>query len=53
MNSEFNDKHLLWWVLQVIRPLDLRDPDVWRGVELPEWVIPALREKYRIMQDEE
>ena len=53
--SQFNDKHLLWWVLKIIDDvyhvgsIDLLDEDVWRG-RGPDWVVPALREKYEQMK---
>lgn len=48
------DKHLLWWVFKAIdaagvggidRSL-LLEPDTWSRLKAPDWVLPAMREKY-------
>lgn len=54
MNSQFNDKHLLWWVLKAIdacraegvRPGTLLSETLWENLGAPAWVLPAMREKY-------
>lgn len=54
MNSQFNDKHLLWWVLKAIdacraegiRPNSLLSETLWKNLNAPAWVLSAMREKY-------
>jgi hypothetical protein len=54
MSSQFNDKHLLWWVLKAVnacraagtRPDTLLSETMWKNIGAPEWVLPAMREKY-------
>jgi hypothetical protein len=54
--SQFNDKHLLWWVLKIIDDVyhigrnDLLDEYILK--DAPEWVAPALREKYEQILEE-
>jgi len=59
MSEQFNDKHLLWWVIKAIahHPLDvsfadLKDDELWIDIEAPDWVMPAIFEKIKIMEDE-
>lgn len=54
MSENFNDKHLLWWVLkavhacrwQGVKPDTLVSETTWKNLGAPEWVLPAIREKY-------
>lgn len=53
MNSQFNDKHLLWWVLKAVDAYDgglesLLSETTWKLIDAPDWVLPAMREKYEI-----
>ena len=55
MSEQFSDKHLLWWVLKAIdacradgvRPLTLQSETMWKNLGAPDWVLPAMLEKYR------
>lgn len=48
------DKHLLWWVFKAIEDVGgygatrghLLSAETWAGLNAPDWVLPALREKY-------
>lgn len=48
------DKHLLWWVLKAvnacraegIRPDSLVSETLWKNLGAPDWVLPAMLEKY-------
>lgn len=59
MTSQFNDKHLLWWVLKAInacraegtRPDTLLSETLWKNMGAPDWVLPAIREKYTDLED--
>ena len=54
MSDQFNDKHLLWWVLKAVdacravgvRPDTLLSETLWKNLGAPDWVLPAMREKY-------
>ena len=54
MSDSFNDKHLLWWVLRAIHacrgqgttPETLFSETLWKNLGAPDWVLPAIREKY-------
>ncbi|SHJ71215.1 hypothetical protein SAMN05444159_1291 [Bradyrhizobium lablabi] len=55
MTDQFNDKHLLWWVLRAIdacrsdgtRRDTLLSETMWKNLRAPDWVLPAIREKYQ------
>lgn len=52
MTTEFNDKHLLWWVLVAVnqaRPL--LTELTWKDLGAPDWVLPALRNKVTCLQE--
>lgn len=57
MSDNFNEKHLLWWVLkavngcraQGVNPDTLLSRTLWANLGAPDWVLPALREKYAAM----
>lgn len=54
MSDQFNDKHLLWWVLKAaglfeVGSIELLDPTMLAEIGAPDWVLPALREKYEEM----
>lgn len=62
MNSQFNDKHLLWWMLQAvdqsggpegteITPETLTSDAFWKAVGAPAWVAAAMREKYEVLRE--
>lgn len=48
------DKHLIYWILKAIdacraegvRPDTLLSETLWKNLGAPEWVLPAMREKY-------
>jgi hypothetical protein len=50
VSDRFNDKHLLWWVLKAIQAgqveHDLVSEAMWKNIGAPEWVLPAMREKF-------
>jgi len=61
MSESFNDKHLLWWVLKAIDDNELewfqfreaiKKEKIWKDINAPDWVLPALLDKIRIMEDE-
>lgn len=49
-----NDKYLIWWILLAIkscraegtRPETLLSETLWKNLQAPDWVLPAIREKY-------
>lgn len=49
-----NKKHLLWWILRAIDACRASRSDrhtllsetTWKNLGAPEWVLPAIREKY-------
>ena len=57
MSDNFNDKHLLWWVLKAIHgcrahgttPHTLLSETLWANLGAPDWVLPAVKEKYAAM----
>jgi len=57
-NEQLERKHLLWWVLYAInayrvegiRPDTLLSETLWDSLDAPDWVLPAIREKYKQMQ---
>lgn len=54
VNSLFNDKHLLWWILRAVDAAEgygaTREHILsWVQHEAPEWALLALREKYEIL----
>ena len=60
MSEQFNDKHLLWWVLKAIdacraegvRPNTLVSETLWENLGAPKWVLQAMRDKYGRMSPE-
>jgi hypothetical protein len=55
MSDQFNDKHLLWWVFRAIDTYDtsfdgLLDENLWKLIDAPDWVLPAIREKHAVFQ---
>ena len=54
MSDRFTEKHLLWWVLKAVhacraagvRPNTLLSETMWSNIGAPDWVLPAMREKY-------
>jgi hypothetical protein len=55
----FNDKHLLWWIMCLIREFGsdfhydhLLDENAWNTVGAPDWVLPSIREKHEIMKSQ-
>lgn len=59
MPSDFNDNHLIWWILKFVaefgvdgdvRKETLLNSDYWEKVGAPHWVLPAIREKYRDLE---
>lgn len=54
MSDNFNEKHLLWWVLKAVhacradgtRPDTLLSETMWKNIGAPDWVLPAMHEKY-------
>jgi hypothetical protein len=57
MSDKFNEKHLLWWVLKAIHgcradgttPQTLLSETLWKNLGAPDWVLPAVKEKYAEM----
>jgi len=57
-NEKLERKHLLWWVLYAInacraegtRPDTLLSETLWDNFGAPDWVLPAIREKYEQMK---
>lgn len=54
MSDNFNERHLLWWVLRAVsacraegtRPDTLQSETTWKNLGAPDWVLPAIKEKY-------
>ncbi len=54
MGNEFNRNHLLWWIMKAIhccradgtRPDTLISETMWKNIGAPDWVLPAIKEKY-------
>lgn len=54
MSEQFNNKHLLWWILKAVdacraeglRPDTLLSETMWNNLGAPAWVLQAMREKY-------
>lgn len=59
MTDQFNDKHLLWWVLKAVHacrakgttPDTLLSDTMWKNIGAPDWVLPSIEEKMKIFYD--
>ena len=50
-SGSFSDKHLLWWVFEAMDTYEtpfegLLDETLWKLLDAPDWVLPALKEKH-------